>query len=105
MSAYQLNLAIDQRPAAVAFPESPQDVAATVQFTRGRPARRGAGHRGRSCSQKQDAATFWTEQAYHRLGRIKPPSTPMTSSAQTTPSRAQTTTRNVSDAQPYHPIA
>ena len=39
------NLAIDQRPAAVAFPESAQDVAATVLFARGvRPESRGPGH-------------------------------------------------------------
>jgi FAD/FMN-containing dehydrogenase len=41
------NLAIDQRPAAVAFPESPQDVAAAVLFAREfglRVAAQGTGH-------------------------------------------------------------
>jgi hypothetical protein len=41
------NLAIDQRPAAVAFPESPQDVAAVVLFAREsglRVAAQGTGH-------------------------------------------------------------
>jgi FAD/FMN-containing dehydrogenase len=41
------NLAIDQQPAAVAFPESPQDVAAAVVFARGfglRVAAQGTGH-------------------------------------------------------------
>ena len=40
------NLAVDQRPAAVALPESAEDVAAVVEFARDRrAARRTAGHR------------------------------------------------------------
>ena len=40
------NLAVDQRPAAVAFPESAEDVVAVVELARRvRPAGRAAGHR------------------------------------------------------------
>ena len=54
---------------------------------------------------QQDAATFWTEQAYHRLRRIKAAVDPDDLIRSNHPICAQTTTREVSDEQPYHPIA
>jgi len=58
------NLAIDQRPAAVAFPESPQDVAAVVLFAREsgqRVAAQGTGHNGGPLGSLEDTILLKTE--------------------------------------------
>ena len=58
------NLAIDQRPAAVAFPESPQDVAAAVRFARGlglRVAAQGTGHSAGPLGSLEDTILLKTE--------------------------------------------
>src|SRR6516225_1748804 len=58
------NLAIDQRPAAVAFPEFPQDVAATVLFAREfglRVAAQGTGHNAGPLGPLQDTILLKTE--------------------------------------------
>jgi FAD binding domain/Berberine and berberine like len=58
------NLAIDQRPAAVAFPESPQDVAAAVLFARefGLPvAAQGTGHGAGPLGSLDDTILLKTE--------------------------------------------
>jgi hypothetical protein len=63
------NLAVDQRPAAVAFPESPQDVAATVLFARDFGLRVGAqatGHNARPLGSLENTILLKTE----RLRRI-----------------------------------
>ena len=58
------NLAIDQRPAAVVFPESPQDVAAAVLFAREfdlRVAAQGTGHNAGPLGSLEDAILLKTE--------------------------------------------
>src|SRR6516165_900579 len=58
------NLAIDQRPAAVAFPESPQDVAAAVLFAREfglRVAAQGTGHGAGPLGSLEDTILLKTE--------------------------------------------
>jgi hypothetical protein len=58
------NLAIDQRPAAVAFPESPQDVAAAVLFAREfglRVAAHGTGHNAGPLGSLEDTILVKTE--------------------------------------------
>jgi len=58
------NLAIDQRPAAVAFPEFPQDVAAAVLFAREfglRVAAQGTGHNAGPLGPLQDTVLIKTE--------------------------------------------
>ncbi len=58
------NLAIDQRPAAVAFPESPQDVAAVVLFAREfglRVAAQGTGHSAGPLGSLEDTILLKTE--------------------------------------------
>jgi hypothetical protein len=58
------NLAIDQRPAAVAFPESAQDVAAVVLFARElglRVAAQGTGHNAGPLGSLQDTILLKTE--------------------------------------------
>ena len=58
------NLAIDQRPAAVAFPESPQDVAAAVEFAREfglRVAAQGTGHNAGPLGSLEDTILLKTE--------------------------------------------
>jgi FAD/FMN-containing dehydrogenase len=58
------NLAIDQRPAAVAFPESPQDVAAAVLFAREsglRVAAQGTGHSAGPLGPLEDTILLKTE--------------------------------------------
>jgi hypothetical protein len=58
------NLAIDQRPAAVAFPESPQDVAAAVLFAREcglRVAAQGTGHSAGTLGALEDTILLKTE--------------------------------------------
>jgi UDP-N-acetylenolpyruvoylglucosamine reductase len=58
------NLAIDQRPAAVAFPESPQDVAAAVLFAREfgqRVAAQGTGHNAGPLGSLEDTILLKTE--------------------------------------------
>jgi len=58
------NLAIDQRPAAVAFPESPQDVAAAVLFAREfglRVAAQGTGHNAGPLGSLEDTILIKTE--------------------------------------------
>jgi FAD/FMN-containing dehydrogenase len=59
------NLAVDQRPAAVAFPESAQDVAAVVLFAREfglRVAAQGTGHHAAPLGPLEDAILLKTEQ-------------------------------------------
>ena len=59
------NLAIDQRPAAVVFPESPQDVAAAVLFAREfdqRIAAQGTGHNAGPLGPLEDTILLKTEQ-------------------------------------------
>jgi hypothetical protein len=58
------NLAIDQRPAAVAFPESPQDVATVVRFARElglRVAAQGTGHSAGPLGSLEDTVLVKTE--------------------------------------------
>ncbi len=58
------NLAIDQRPAAVVFPESPQDVAAAVLFAREsglRVAAQGTGHNAGPLGPLEDTILLKTE--------------------------------------------
>lgn len=58
------NLAVDQRPAAVAFPETPQDVVAAVQFARQRDLRiaaQGTGHNAGPLGSLQDTILLKTE--------------------------------------------
>jgi FAD binding domain/Berberine and berberine like len=58
------NLAVDQQPAAVAFPESPQDVAAVVLFAREfglRVAAQGTGHSAGPLGSLQDTILLKTE--------------------------------------------
>ena len=58
------NLAIDQRPAAVVFPESPQDVAAAVLFAREfglRVAAQGTGHNAGPLGSLEDTILVKTE--------------------------------------------
>src|SRR6516164_7270089 len=58
------NLAIDQQPAAVAFPESPQDVAAVVLFAREfglRVAAQGTGHGAGPLGSLEDTILLKTE--------------------------------------------
>ena len=58
------NLAIDQRPAAVAFPESPQDVATVVLFAREfglRVAAQGTGHSAGPLGSLEDTILLKTE--------------------------------------------
>ena len=58
------NLTIDQRPAAVAFPESPQDVAAVVLFARDfclRVAAQGTGHGAGPLGSLEDTILLKTE--------------------------------------------
>ena len=58
------NLAIDQRPAAVVFPESPQDVAAAVLFAREsgqRVAAQGTGHSAGPLGSLEDTILVKTE--------------------------------------------
>ena len=58
------NLAIDQRPAAVAFPGSPQDVAATVLVAREfglRVAAQGTGHSAGALGSLEDTILLKTE--------------------------------------------
>jgi hypothetical protein len=58
------NLAIDQRPAAVVFPESPQDVAAAVLFARDfglRVAAQGTGHNAGPLGPLEDTILLKTE--------------------------------------------
>ena len=58
------NLAIDQRPAAVAFPDSPQDVAAAVLFAREfglRLAAQGTGHGAGPLGSLEDTILLKTE--------------------------------------------
>ena len=58
------NLAIDQRPAAVVYPESPQDVAAAVLFAREfglRVAAQGTGHNARPLGSLEDTILLKTE--------------------------------------------
>ena len=58
------NLAIDQRPAAVTFPESPQDVAAAVLFAREsglRVAAQGTGHSAGPLGSLEDTILIKTE--------------------------------------------
>jgi FAD binding domain/Berberine and berberine like len=68
------NLAIDQRPAAVAFPESTQDVAATVLFARElglRVAAQGTGHNAGPLEPLEDTILLKTERM--RGVSIEPP--------------------------------
>jgi FAD/FMN-containing dehydrogenase len=61
------NLAIDQRPAAVAFPESPQDVAAVVLFAREcglRVAAQGTGHSAGTLGSLEDTILLKTERMH-----------------------------------------
>jgi FAD/FMN-containing dehydrogenase len=63
------NLAIDQRPAAVAFPESPQDVSAAVLFAREvglRVAAQGTGHGAGTLGSLEDTILVKTE----RMGGV-----------------------------------
>ena len=68
------NLAIDQRPAAVAFPESPQDVAAAVLFAREfglRVAAQGTGHGAGPLGSLEDTILLKTERSRAVAGALR----------------------------------